>query len=81
MHCFNGLQNTTAIQVIKRCVNTALRKDQATQMGIDMFEEERKVFRRKIEFLNEQVNVLTCTSNQLTDQNKKIMRDKAQQSR
>lgn len=50
-------------------------------MGVDMFEEERVAFRMQIEALNEQITSLTQTSNSLTEINKRLMSDKAEQSR
>ena len=79
--CFSSLQTTTAKQVLQRCIKKVIQRDQATQMGVDMFEEERVQFRMQIEALNEQIINLTQTSTSLTEINKRLMGDKAEQSR
>ena len=78
---FTSLQTTTAKQVLQRCIKKVTHCDQATQMGVDMFEEERVQFRRQIEFLNEQMRNMAKTVASLSETNKKLMKDKAEQSK
>lgn len=79
--CFSSLQTTTAKQVLQRCIRKVIQCDQSTQMGVDMFEEERAAFRIQIDALNEQIANLSHTTASMTDINKRLMGDKAEQSR
>ena len=38
---FSNVQNQTARKVIERCIRKVTYQDQETQMGVDMFTEER----------------------------------------
>ena len=48
---FSNVQNQTARKVIERCIRKVTYQDQETQMGVDMFTEERKQYLKQIEDL------------------------------
>lgn len=66
---FTNVQTETARKVVSRCVRKVQWADQSTQMGHDMFTEERINLNQKISDLNIE---LTQTRTQFEQQNREL---------